>query len=114
MKKLFNRRLRLRLSTLRWSEVKNVDRRSSSAFRRKRNDEFTAPLVWTFPRIRRQKLLSVSLRKSFKSIVPGRRTRMWKDFFDGLARLRESRKSFVVATVMKVSGSTYRRPGARV
>ena len=39
---------------------------------------------------------------------------MWKDFFEGLARLRESGKPFVVATVVKVSGSTYRRPGARV
>jgi xanthine dehydrogenase accessory factor len=39
---------------------------------------------------------------------------MWKDFFEGLARLKDSRKPFVVATVMKVSGSTYRRPGARV
>jgi xanthine dehydrogenase accessory factor len=39
---------------------------------------------------------------------------MWKDFFEGLARLKESRKPFVVATVVKVSGSTYRRPGARV
>ncbi|MCI0414230.1 XdhC family protein [bacterium] len=39
---------------------------------------------------------------------------MWKDFFEGLARLKESGKPFVVATVVKVSGSTYRRPGARV
>jgi xanthine dehydrogenase accessory factor len=39
---------------------------------------------------------------------------MWKDFFDGLNRLRPAGKPFVIATVMKVSGSTYRRPGARV
>ena len=39
---------------------------------------------------------------------------MWKDFLDGLARLKESGKPFAVATVVKVSGSTYRRPGARV
>src|SRR3990172_6907265 len=39
---------------------------------------------------------------------------MWKEFFDSLARLRETKEPFVVATVVKVSGSTYRRPGARV
>jgi xanthine dehydrogenase accessory factor len=39
---------------------------------------------------------------------------MWKDFFDGLNRLQPGGKPFVIATVMKVSGSTYRRPGARV
>ena len=38
---------------------------------------------------------------------------MWKEFFEGLARLKESGKPFVIATVVKVSGSTYRRPGAR-
>jgi len=39
---------------------------------------------------------------------------MWKDFFERLALLRKTGEPFVVATVVKVSGSTYRRPGARV
>jgi len=39
---------------------------------------------------------------------------MWKDFFERLALLRKTGESFVAATVVKVSGSTYRRPGARV
>jgi xanthine/CO dehydrogenase XdhC/CoxF family maturation factor len=39
---------------------------------------------------------------------------MWKEFFEKLTELRGTGKPFVVATVVKVSGSTYRRPGARV
>ncbi|HJZ10560.1 MAG TPA: XdhC family protein, partial [Acidobacteriota bacterium] len=39
---------------------------------------------------------------------------MWKEFFTKLDELRNSSEPFVVGTVVKVSGSTYRRPGARV
>ena len=39
---------------------------------------------------------------------------MWKDFFQKLNELRASNEPFAVGTVVKVSGSTYRRPGARV
>jgi xanthine dehydrogenase accessory factor len=39
---------------------------------------------------------------------------MFKQFFRKLDELRKSGEPFVVGTVVKVSGSTYRRPGARV
>ncbi len=39
---------------------------------------------------------------------------MWNEFLKRLAELRKSGEPFAVATVVKVSGSTYRRPGARV
>lgn len=39
---------------------------------------------------------------------------MRNEFFEKLIELRKTGEPFVVATVVKVSGSTYRRPGARV
>lgn len=39
---------------------------------------------------------------------------MWRDFFKKLEDLRSSNEPFAVGTVVDVSGSTYRRPGARV
>jgi xanthine dehydrogenase accessory factor len=45
---------------------------------------------------------------------PSRKEKMWKEFFEKLQQLRATNELFVVGTVVKVSGSTYRRPGARV